>query len=979
VLNSVQSTDCRRLDSSSRCLPIKQSAAHPPSVALSLPEQSSRALVLFHSKMLQETFTCKNLHIADSQCIEVGCATPSPKGPAPVSGPGVLFSKDSHKNDRVEEAPLMSDRRLFGFIHVVAVLSAIAGFIPPLSSAAQTFTDLHDFVQYPYGAGPMAVASDAAGNFYGTTAGGGTYGGGVVFRLSPISKGNWTQTVVHEFQGGATDGDFPMSGVISDAAGNLYGTTFFGGPNVVIYHYYESGAVYQLSPNANGTWTETLLHAFTGTPDGANPVAGLTFDATGNLYGTTQDGGAYGLGTIFELSPNGQGGWIETILYSFTGYADGAEPLSSLLLDQAGNLYGTALLGGDINCFISSYYPKAGCGAVFELTRKPDGTWVENTLHSFIATDGAGPAGPLVWDSSGNLLGTTQYGPDIICNCGTVFRLSPSSSGLWSLRIVYVFAGGLDGANPDAGLLRGNDGSYYSTTQQGGETTPNCKYGCGTVFKLTPATGPSWKEKVLHRFGGTVKSFQGVNGSYPTAGVIFDSSGNLYGTASGGGLGFGTVFKLGPNSSGSWSTSSLYQFPLTHDGLSPEPGLAADSGGNLYGTSQTGGVYGQGSVFELVKLPVGGWRERVLYSFHGPIDGEFPNPGVILDGGGKIYGTTYFGGSSCLCGTVFELSPTSHGQYQERTLYAFQGGTDGAHPSTTVTLDGNGNLFGTTGSGGSSACGAGVGCGTVFELTPAASGWTEKVLYAFQDASDGRSPYAPLVIDPAGILYGISAGTLQQNGIIFQLAPNPSGSWVFSIRRSFSGNAMGGIPERLILDEEGNLYGTTFVGGASNLGVVFRLNKNNQLQVLHSFTGGSDGAYPEGGVVRDAAGNLYGTTGGGGATCASGTPGCGTIFKVTHGSGDTWSETVLYDFQNIIGYSPTTPLLLDSSGNMYGTALNGGTNGYGMVFEFSPNQAPISNAILPSPIPQHLRPTLPLRDRKTWVGALPNRSKTGGR
>jgi uncharacterized repeat protein (TIGR03803 family) len=374
---------------------------------------------------------------------------------------------------------------------------------------------------------------DAAGNLYGTTSGGSsctssTFGCGVVWKLARNSKGAWTVSILHAFTG--PDGARPFAGVIFDAAGNLYGTTLFGGAS-------GYGVVFKLAPNPDGTWTESVLYSFTVGTDGFVPWARLVFDAVGNLYGTTSAADP-GFGVVFKLAPNPDGTWTESVLYSFTGGADGNEPEAGLIFDAAGNLYGTTYVGG------SSTACDFGCGVVFKLAPNPDGTWTESVLYSFTGgADGAFPEAGLVFDAAGNLYGTTANGgapgSATWCEpggCGTVFKLAPDADGTWSESVLHRFSGGADGSSPEAGVTFDAAGNLYGTTWNGGDDTA-CPTGCGVVFKLAPSSS-GWSETVLHTFSGI--------GGYPVAPVIFDPAGNLYGTASDGNhhFDYGLVFEI---------------------------------------------------------------------------------------------------------------------------------------------------------------------------------------------------------------------------------------------------------------------------------------------------------------------------------------------------------------------------------------------------------------------------------------------------
>ncbi len=269
---------------------------------------------------------------------------------------------------------------------------------------------------------------------------------------------------------------------------------------------------------------ETILHSFAGGTDGATPIAGLVMDSSGNLYGTTYSYGSLGGGTVFKLTPGTGGAYTETILHSFAGGTDGANPYAGLVMDSSGNLYGTTFGGGG-----SSSY-----GTVFRLTPATGGSYIETILHSFAGgTDGANPYAGLVMDSSGNLYGTTESGGGS-SNHGTVFKLTPGTGGTYTETILNSFAGGTDGVNPYAGVVMDSSGNLYGTTEYGGSSNS------GTVFKLTPGTGGTYTETILHSFAG------GTNdGSYPFAGLVMDSSGNLYGTTqTGSSGGNGTVFEI---------------------------------------------------------------------------------------------------------------------------------------------------------------------------------------------------------------------------------------------------------------------------------------------------------------------------------------------------------------------------------------------------------------------------------------------------
>ena len=389
---------------------------------------------------------------------------------------------------------------------------------------------------------------------------------------------------IYAFHG--PDGATPNPGLIRDSAGNFYGTTQSGGP----YSCGEGcGTVFELSPTSTG-WVETVLLDFlcggrsgTDCPKGATPMAGLTFDSKGNLYGTTNAGGAYSHGTVFELSPSSDGGWVKTELYSFCALAncaDGEGIFSGLIFDQQGNLYGATFGGGQ------------GYGVVFELSPSAEGLWNESVLYAFIGgADGANPWGGLVADSAGNLYGTTFLGGAEDGTSGVAYELS-NVSGVWDETVIHTFdASEKDGINPTAGMIFGPDGRLYGTTDYGGKVSRGVGIGFGTVFQLTP-TSDGWTETVLLDFNGNSE------GGQPLTGLAIDSSGNLYGTTSAGGFGVGVAFELQPESGGDWHEVLLHDFENGYDGGRPNA-LFPDPEGNLYGTAATGGAAGHGVVFEI--------------------------------------------------------------------------------------------------------------------------------------------------------------------------------------------------------------------------------------------------------------------------------------------------------------------------------------------------------------------------------------------
>jgi uncharacterized repeat protein (TIGR03803 family) len=392
-------------------------------------------------------------------------------------------------------------------------LAALSALLPLAARPAQARTET---ILYNFGgeggALPQGNLTSHGGNLYGTTTEGGPYGGGgTVFELSPNGSGGWNETVLHSFQNSGAGGSLPGPSVIFDSAGNLYGTAANGGE-------YGGGVMFELSP-VGTSWTETVLYNFCSAAnctDGGEPHAGLIPGTAGNFYGTTWKGGAYSGGTVFELRPSGSD-WIEHVIYSATDYI-----LDEVTMDAAGNIFGHTY------------------STVFELSPGTNGGWNPSVIHTFgSGTDGKAPVGTPVLDSAGNLYGATLYGG--ANGFGTVYKLSHRKKGTWTEQILHSFKGGRkDGQGPFAGIVFGTFGKIYGTTAFGGEFGYR-QGGYGTVFELVPPAGKGkYEEKVLWSFNIT-------DGEYPYGSLILDSAGNLYGTAaSGGSSGVGVVFEVTP-------------------------------------------------------------------------------------------------------------------------------------------------------------------------------------------------------------------------------------------------------------------------------------------------------------------------------------------------------------------------------------------------------------------------------------------------
>ena len=437
-----------------------------------------------------------------------------------------------------------------------------------------------------------------------------------------VASAEGKEKVLYSFQGGASDGQYPAGGVVFDKAGNLYGATTDGGGECPPA---QCGIVFQLAPAAKmgDPWTETVLHIFQGpgSDDGNTPAGSLIIDSAGNLYGTTGYGGTgncillgtkVGCGTVYELSPPTQegGAWTETVLYSFPTPKQGYLPNGNLVFDSAGNLYGATMFGGGEGTTCDSYYQY--CGAVFELSppKKQGGAWTEKVLHGFAGIETGKQEG--------------------------------------------------DGANPNGGLALDSEGGIYGTTYTGGfDCAHHSGQGCGTAFKLTPPTKKGTRsESILHRFKAA------PDGAGPAAGLAFDRQGNLYGTTVFAGVGnsaSGTVFELGLNADSSWTEQVLYTFQEGNDGAQPRGSVLLNTEGEIYGTASIAGAGEAGAIFRLREDAGNPWTFTVIYDFTRSPDGFYPTGPLIFGAASKMYGTTQEGGDgqSCQpgCGTVFATMP----------------------------------------------------------------------------------------------------------------------------------------------------------------------------------------------------------------------------------------------------------------------------------------------------------------------------------
>jgi uncharacterized repeat protein (TIGR03803 family) len=753
-------------------------------------------------------------------------------------------------------------------------------------TASGALTTLVSF-NYADGAYPSPVLVQGGdGNFYGTTENGGTNGGlGTVFKVTPSG----TLTILYSFNGGS-DGAAPIAGVVQGVDGNLYGTTYQGGST-------GFGTVFKIEPSG----ALTTLYSFTGGSDGDSPWGGLVQARDGNLYGTTQSGGDYGFGTVFQIAPTGP----LTTLVQFESY-NGANPSATLVQGVDGNLYGTTQAGGSL-----------GDGTIFriamngplQITGQPadDSAYIGGMAQFTVATSGGSPVfyqwqqdGVNLTDGgnfSGSTTATLQI-TNVAFSNAALYSVTVSNafnsitSDYAVLEVVYspphitaqpagqtrvagmtaMFTVGALGDQPlfyqwqkngtnltDGGNISGSTTSTLTlasvTVANGGNysvivsNTIRAVSSDKALLTVVPITPPSASMTV-------VRLLNGSDGAFPFAGLIQGKDGNLYGTAEDGGASFqGSIFRMGLNG----GLTTLYNFTVGTNGANPYGRLVQGTNGNFYGTTFQGGKNGDGTLFRMTTSSV----VTFLYSFTGGVDGADPVAGLVQGADGNFYGTAYQGGGYSF-GSIFKMTPAG----AVTALYEFTGYTDGAYPYAGLIQGKDGNFYGTTTEGGAN------GYGTVFRL---ATNGTLTTLASFNFAN-GAYPQAGVIQAADGNFYGTTfEGGPAGDGTVFKLTINGALTTVFS----FAGTNGTSPAAAVVQGTDGNLYGTTSSGGTGGQGTAFEITTNGALTTLLWFDG-LNGANPQAALVQATDGNFYGTTaqGGTGYNPSAG-GGNGTIFRLT--------------------------------------------------------------------------------------------------
>ena len=666
-------------------------------------------------------------------------------------------------------------------------------------------------------------------------------------------------------------GTAPVTGLVLGADGNLYGTTNTGGTR-------NTGTVLGISPNG----TLRTLANLTGGSNGTNPQGSLAQAANGNWYGTTNTGGVNNLGTAFMVTPNG----VLTTLASFNNLT-GYNPVAGLVLGADGNFYGVGQNGGTL-----------GVGTIFQMTPAGTITTLVNFTGNTGANLGSNPRATLLLANDGNFYGTTGGGGTV--GSGTIFKMTPG--GVLTTLVSLTGTGAAPGSSPLGALVQGPDGNFYGTTSGGG--TGNF----GTVCMVTPAG-------VFTSLVSFTGSTGAVLGQSPKGPLALGGDGSFYGTTQSGGSGnLGTAFKV---TSGGVLTTLVNFTGATGAALgsTPQSGLVLGTDGNFYGTTSGGGIYIQGTVF---KVSPGGVLTTLISLNTPPVIGK-----LVQGSDGSFYGTTLAGGGNLSYGTVFN-GPVG-GALKMLAALVPTSGTTALNSQGGLIQGSDGNYYGTSQSGGS------FNSGSVFKITPAGVLGTVIHFSGTSGANLGSAPRAALLLGSDGNYWGTTntGGSGTSNGTIFKMTPAGVQTTVLSFTGITGANLGSNVQAPLILGSDGNYYGTTGNGGTTNVGTVFKVTPGGVLTTLVNFTstpGTTPGSLPSGFLVQGNDGNFYGTTQTGGAS------NLGTVFRVTPGGVFTSLATFTGTGGALPGQTPTMGLVKGPDGFLYGTTTTGGTNSFGTIF-----------------------------------------------
>jgi uncharacterized repeat protein (TIGR03803 family) len=739
------------------------------------------------------------------------------------------------------------------------------------AGGAPTFELIKSFGTPSSGAYSFELVQGPGGALYGTAEGGGSLGYGTLFKMNPDGT---SFTVLKNFDYTTTGGN-PVGRLLLGADGAFYGATPYGGAS-------GSGTVFKINPDGSGF---AVVANFDYSTTGANSDSTLVQGADGVLYGTCYFGGSGGYGTVYKLNPDGTS--FAAIKNFDDYYATGAHPEAGVILATDGMLYGTTTEGGS----------SGDGGTVYKLNT--DGTGF-TVLINFGSTTAAAPQAPLLQGPDGKLYGTTLLGGS--SGLGTVYKLNPDGTG-FSVLINFDFS--IAGAYPNAELALGADGKLYGTANQGGGGG-----WYGTVFKLNTDGSALTVLQVFDNFF--------VTGGFPANGLLVETNGTVFGSTSSGGIGgAGTLFRLNSDGTAFSLLKSFSSGPdISSGGGYPQARLLRGADGKLYGTAG-GGTGGSGTVF---KLNADGTGFTVLKNFDYSTTGGFLLSSLVQGPDGALYGTAQLGGSSNY-GTVFKLNSDGTGFV---VLKNFDYSTTGGYLQSSLVQGPDGALYGTAASGGSSYS------GTVFKLNTDGTGFA--VLKNFDYSTTGGSPYGDLVLGADGVLYGAAnVGGASGYGTVYRLNTDGTG---FAVLRNFDYSTGGELQTTLIQLADGALYGVAGAGGSAGGGTVFRLNTDGSgFAILQNFDSPTTGSYPNGSLLQDTDGTLYGLAASGGSDDA------GTLFKLNP---DATGFAVVYNFDFSSGAYPYGGLVRSTDGNLYGTTSQGGDANAGTLFRlvFPPTTPP---------------------------------------
>jgi len=775
--------------------------------------------------------------------------------------------------------------------------------------AAPVYEPVAGFELGPYFPDQGRLHLHTDGNFYGVSPQGGAYGQGTVYRVSPAGS---VSVVVH-FTGAGTvnKGASPTAGLAADGSGQLWGTTLDGGANF-------SGTIFRLDP-ATGVLTTVVEFSGNGaTNKGARPYSPLYNDGAGHFWGTTQQGGAFFSGTVFKI--NIATGVLTTVIeFTDSGAINkGSAPNSGLTPDGSGSLWGTTYGGGTL-----------GYGTVYKIN---PATGVLTTLVEFTDSGttnrGWGPQAGLTADGAGHLWGTTVLGA---AGYGTVFKVNIATGVLTTLA-EFTDNLTIKGANPVGGLTADGTGRLWGTTLGGGTT------GRGTIYHINTTTG----------LLTTVVNFTGntgvAKGSSPFAGLVSDGANNLWGTTfEGGASGNGTVFKINTTSNALTTLAEFLLLGPINRGRTPQGELVSDGAGHLWGTTQQGGANGFGTVFK-INLATGVQTTVAEFTGNaGTTKGALPVAGLYNDGAGNLWGSTSGGGTGNN-GTLFKINTATGVLTTVIEFTGLTGARKGRVPQAKLISDGAGNLWGTTQQGGA------TNNGTIFNINTTTNTLTTVLEFSNNGATNkGARPAAALLADASGNFWGTTEfGGASGAGTVFTV--NISSSLLTTVIE-FTGDGpmnKGRAPTSSLISHGGYFWGTTAFGGALDHGTVFKLDPDlAELTTVLEFTDNgpaNKGANPTCGLVSDGADNLWGTTREGG------TGDHGTIFSINASSG---LLTTVTDFTLLDNPAPGRRpgqgnLLRHSDGHFYGSTLEGGRTatgspaGAGQIFRIRFGPTPVT-------------------------------------